>query len=306
MLLVGREIRRRLSKAAPGYTKEAYIDAVNETYSQLADSRSWGALEKSFTIITKPYVNSVGAHFTNGATTVTAATCADWSRGITGGFEGMFIKKSEEAAYYILTTSTTTIVTMAEAYGGVTTTPAVTAGEGYYIFQHLYAVDSTIETVTHLMGDRYLREIDEAQLEIKDADIDEEGEPLRWRNAGYDSAGQSVLEIFPRLIDDVYELRGKGKRRVETIDDSTRPLLDGYLIVAYATVDLLKRKQVITPDTITGEMIERAEAHANDLLQVAISSDNRKSKGGRYTHDTLFGTRHRGQDWLVSHDPWDA
>ncbi len=306
MLLVGREIRRRLSKAIPGYTKEAYLDAINEAYSQLAETRSWGNLEKSFVIVTKPYVNSVGAHFTNGATTVTAATCADWSTGITGGFEGMFIKKSEEAAYYTLTTSTTTMVTMDAEYGGVTTTAGATAGEGYYIFQHLYVVDSTIETVTHLMGERYLNEIDEGELEIRDAEIDEEGEPHRWRNAGYDSAGQSVVEIFPRLIDDVYELRGKGKRRVETITDTTRPLLDGYMIVAFATVDLLKRKNVITPDTITPEMIEQAESRANDLFGVQVNGDNRKTKGGRYTHDRVFGGSHRGQKWHVSHDPMDA
>lgn len=306
MLLVGREIRRRLSKAVPGYTKEAYLDSINEVYSQLAETRSWGNLERSFTMITKPYVNSAGAHFTNGATTVTAATCADWSTGITGGFEGMFIKKSEEAAYYTLTTSTTTIVTMDSAYGGVTTTAVATAGEGYYIFQHLYVVDSTIETVTHLMGERYLKEIDEAEIEIRDADIDEEGEPIRWRNAGYNSAGQSVVELYPRLIDDVYELRGKGKRRVETITDTTRPLLDGYMIVAFATVDLLKRKNVITPDTITPAMIEMAETRATDLFGVAVRGDDRKTKGGNYTHDRMFGGRSRGQKWYVSHDAWDA
>lgn len=304
MFLTGKEMRNILTKRVPGFNPDSYLDSINESYSQLADHRSWTFLERNFNLITKQYVSSGGAHFTNGATTITASTCADWTNGESNGFAGMFIKKSEEAAYYTITSSTSVEITINESYPGKTTTAAATAGDGYYVFKHLYSVDSTIETILYLMSYDFLEELDEAELERKDSHMWENGEPHKWRSAGTDSSGNTMVELYPRLVDDIYELRGKGKRKIETLTDTTKPLLDSYLILSYAEMDLMRRKRMISPDSITDDMINNAIAHFQDKLETAIRNDMRKETGGQYIHDRFFGTGHRGQKWLVEHDPF--
>ena len=306
MYNTGLEMRSILVRKIPGLSPDGYLDSINEAYAGIAKIRSWSFLEKNFNLVTKAYVGAGGAHFTKAGTTVSASTCASWSGGESDGYAGMFIKKSEGASYYTITASTTSLVTITEDYGGITTTAEATAGDGYAIFKHMYSVDSSIETVTHLMHNTYLMDWDEKEIEIRDPDFQVSGEPHRWRACGNDSNGCTLVEIYPRLIDGVYELRGKGQVRTEVITDLTKPLLDSHLILSLAEVDLLRRKRIMTPEAITDDMLDRAYGNFQDKLDIAVRNDLRKNKGGRYTPDRLFGVGHRGQRWLINHDPWDA
>jgi hypothetical protein len=304
MFLTGKEMRIILGRRVPGFSSDSYIDAINEAYSSTAEIRSWNCLERNFNLTTKALVNTGGAYFNSGSTSVTACTTGAWSAGASDGFANMYIKKHDEASYYKIANSDSSGITIVSAYPGKTTTADATAGDSYDIFQHIYTVDSTIETVTHLMHDSYLEDWDEKVIEMKDPNIQEQGSPRKWRSAGQDSSGNTLVEIYPRLVDDVYELRGKGQVKIEALTDTTKPLLNSYLIIAVAEIDLLRRKRLIDPASVSDDMLERANNNASEKLQIAAINDMRKTTGSNYTEDRLFFEHGRGHQWLVEHDPW--
>lgn len=302
-------MRKNLSAWVPGFSPDAYDYAINRAYDDLSKVYPWTRLEREFKIVTKQYVDTGGAAFANGATDITAATSvsAAWSSGESNGFAGMFIKKNtdDEAGYYTITASTSVEITITESYLGKTTTAVASSGDSYFIFQHIYAIPSGIETVTYLMGRSLLTEVDTYNLEMRNPDLDWEGEPSSWRNYGVNSANQCLVQIYPPKVDDVYELRGWGRLKVEALTSSATPLLDSNLIISYAAVELLGRKAMINPDTVADGVIANATNQAERKLQAAIELDSRQRTHMQYTHDNMFRSGHPGQKWLVTHDPWD-
>ncbi len=302
------EMRKQLSSVIPGYTAPIYNNAVNRAYNKMGRIHPWIDLEKEFKFVTKAWIGEGGAAFTNGATSITAATSvsAGWSLGESNGFAGMFIKKPDEAAYYTITSSTSVEITITESYPGVTTTAVASAGEGYVIFQHIYTVHSSMSTVYHIMGDTYLRKMDTSLAEARDPDLDAEGEPFEWRSAGMDSNANTLVQLYPAKINDIYELRGRGLLRTENLtSDTERPLLDSLVITALAEVELLRRKKIISPDAVTDEMLIAADQNALSTIGIAKREDYKKRGVSNYTQDRFFGGFHRGQDWAVKHDPMD-
>lgn len=299
------EMRSDLSSWVPGFTPDAIDSSINRAYSELARMYPWSKFDTEFKLVTKQYVETGGAHFTNGIATISAAdsVSASWS----GDYAGMFLKKrSDVAAYYTITSNTSVELTVTEAYLGITTTAVSSAGDGYSIFQHIYAIPSGVETIVHLMQDSYLEEMDDITFETIDPDLESEGEPSKWRNAGVSSTGVTLVQLFPARIDDVYELRGRGRLRPERLISATYPLLDSTLIMSFAEVDLMQRKRMINPATISDDMLQNAMSKAGTHLSNAVNNDWRARTTGRYTHDNFFKSYHRGQKWYVSHDPIDA
>ncbi len=305
MRLTLSEIRSELTLWVPGFTPDAYDSAINRAYSELARMYPWSKFDTEFKLVTKQSIDTGGAHFTNGAATISAATTvsAAWS----GDYAGMFVKKRDDvAAYYIITSNDSVELTVTEAYLGITTTAVASAGDGYTIFQHIYAIPSGVETVVHLMHDHYLAEMDDVTFETIDADLEAEGEPSKWRNAGVDSSNNTLVQIYPPRLDGVYELRGRGRLRPERLTSSSTPLLDANMIMSYASIDLLYRKQMMNPSSVSAQHIEHAVERSDMYIQAALNLDWRARTVARYTHDNFFKSYHRGQKWYVSHDPWDA
>lgn len=306
------EMKSELASWVPGFTPGTYTSAINRAYDELAHLYPWTRLDVEFKIITKPFVATGGVIFGSGLTTITAATnvSASWATSAGGtnlSFAGMFIKKDDEAAYYIITSNDSDTITITESYPGKSTTAASSSGDSYVIFKHIYAVPSSIETVYHLMHDDYLEEMDTTTFEEIDPDFDEEGEPAKWRMAGVDSNNQTLIQIYPPRIDDVYELRGRGRYRATRMTaDSDIPYLEPILIMAFAETELMKRKRMINPDAITDDMLNNTVANAARQLEQALKSDWKLRTQSRYVHDNFFRSFHRGQKWLVAHDPWDA
>jgi hypothetical protein len=302
------EMRKQLSSVVPGYEPSIYNNAINRAYNKMGRIHPWIDLEKEFKFVTKAWLGVGGVAFTNGAATITAATTvsAGWSLGESNGFAGMFIKKPDEAAYYTITASSSVEVTITENYPGTTTTSAASAGEGYLIFQHIYTVHSSMSTVYHIMGDTYLMEMDTTLAEARDPDLDSEGEPYEWRSAGMDSSANTLVQLYPPKINDVYELRGRGLLRTENlVGDTVRPLLDSLVITALAELELLRRKKIISPASVTDEMLVASDQNVLALIGIAKREDYKKRNVSNYTQDRFFGGFHRGQDWYVRHDPMD-
>jgi hypothetical protein len=311
MRLTLTEMRSDLTSLVPGFTPNQYDKAVNRAYYELARMYPWSKFDTEFKFVTKQAVETGGAIFSSGGTIIDAAdnVSAAWGTsagGTTLDFTGMFVKKQDEGAYYVITSNTSIALTITESYLGITTTAASSSGDSYAIFQHIYPINSSVDTVVHLMHDHYLDEMDDPTFERIDADLESEGEPSKWRNAGVNSAGVTLIQLYPARIDGVYELRGRGRLRPEKLTATTTPLLDGDLIVAYTSVDLMQRKKMINPGTITDDMLENAIARAKQFLDNALNHDWRARTVGKYTHDNFFKSYHRGQKWYVSHDPWDS
>ena len=144
-------------------------------------------------------------------------------------------------------------------------------------------------------------------MEMRDPDLDAEGEPFEWRAAGMDSSNNTLIQLYPAKINDVYEIRGRGLLRTETLSsDAVRPLLDSLVITALAEVELLRRKKLISPPSVSDEMLVAADQSAMSAMSIAQREDYKKRTLSRYTQDRFFGGFHRGQQWYVEHDPIDA
>jgi len=299
-------MRKNLMSWVPGFPPDAYDNAINRAYDDISKLYPWTRLEREFKMVTKAYVDTGGAVFANGATDITSTQTSQWSA-VAGAYEGMFIKKNEqdEAVYYTIATSTSVLITLTENYQGKTTTAVATAGDSYFIFQHLYVIDSNIETVTHMMGKSLLEEVDRYNLEMRNPDFDWEGEPVAWNNYGVNSANACVVQIYPPKVDDVYELRGWGRLKVVPLSGTAAPLLDSNLIISYAAVELMSRKALINPNSITNDFVAMAEKNAERKMLAAMQLDSRQRTHMPYTNDNMFRSGHPGQKWLVAHDPWD-
>ena len=305
------EMRSDLSLWVPGFTPDQYDAAVNRAYSELSRMYPWSKFDTEFNLVTKGYVETGGVIFSSGGTNIDAATNVSAAWGTSAGgtnlnFAGMFVKKRDEAAYYIITSNNSISLTITSAYLGITTTAASSSGDSYSIFKHIYAIPCAIETIMYLMHDSFLEEMDDRTFETISPDLESEGEPSKWRNAGVNSAGVTLVQLYPSKIDGVYQLRGRGRLRPELLISTARPLLDSYLISSFAEVELMRRKRMINPATITDDMLSNAQQKASMALDNAIALDFRARTDSKYTHDNFFKSFHRGQKWFVSHDPWDS
>lgn len=301
-------MRKNLMAWVPGFSPDAYDQAINRAYDDISRMYPWTKLEREFKIVTKQYMDTGGVAFTNGAVTISAATSvsANWTS-TANNYAGMFVKKNvdNEAGYYTITSNTSNELTITESYLGKTTTAVASAGDGYFIFQHIYPVDSSIETVTHMMGRNLMSEVDRYKIEQRNPDLDWEGEPSSWCNYGVNSANVALVQLYPPKVDDIYELRGWGRLKIETLSGTAAPLLDSNLIISFASIELLGRKVLINPDTVNADAVGQAQNNAQQKLLLAMQLDSRLRTHARYTHDNMFKTGHPGQKWLVSHDPWD-
>jgi hypothetical protein len=304
MLTTLAEMRQKLKRKVPGTSDEACDDALNEAYSNLARMYPWQELETESKFATKAYVATGGAGFENGATDITAATSvsAAWTS-TANQFAGMYIKKENEAAYYVITSSTSNSITITENYLGKTTTATASSGDSYAIFQHIYEIASGIETVDRIMHDSYLREMTPNEFERADPDLDTNGPPSKWIKVGNSSAGNVLIQIFPPRIDDIYELRIRGRRRVEVLADAEKPMIDSNLILALAETDMLRKKKLIDPASVEDEVLKYAIANFTLLYENATAHDYNNRSHSRYVRDRFF-PHGRGHEWYVDHDPW--
>jgi hypothetical protein len=305
-------MRKVLQAWSPGFTPDECDRAINRAYDELSRVHPWIKLEREFKFVTKAYKDVGGVHFTNAAVTVTAADNISAAWGTSAGgtnldFTGMFVKKNvdDEAGYYTITSNTSNEITITEAYLGKTTTAVVSSGDSYFIFQHVYAVPSAIETVTLLMGSRLLEEDEKYLIEDRLPDFNGEGEPRSWFNYGVNSANVALVQLYPPKVDDVYELRGWGRLKIEELTGTAKPLIDSNLIVSFAEVELMKRKKMMAPNTISDDMLKDSMGQAQMKLDAAVELDKRQRTHAKYVQDRMFRSTHPGQKWLVQHDPWE-
>jgi len=297
------DMRDKLRRKVPGFTLSGYNDAVNDAYSNLAREYPWAELEEEFQLQVVASISIGGADFESGSATIDAAdsVSAGWTLGTSNGFAGRFIKKANEAAYFIITASTSVEITITENYIGTSTTAVASAGDGYYIFKHIYPVSCAIDTIERLIyNENIIQTLDDEQIERRDPDLDGSGEVYGWRNAGVDSAGVSMIQIYPAQLNDNYLIRGRGRLRVETLVDAAKPLIDSNLIIAFAEIELLGIKKLINSDSVPDQILQLSIGRADRLLTTALRSNKRRHTYSKYVKDR-FHLPHRSHTWHVEH-----
>jgi len=315
MLLTLANMKRKLSRNVPGLTDPVLRDLVLETYDKLCRAYNWMELETEFKVRTEQYQATGGVQFTNASKDVTAATTVSAAWDVTTAISftawgSMFIRKDGEAAYYSIASATSVAISLSVVYGGKTTTAAASSGDGYRVFQHLYNIDSNVETIYYLVyNDDFLRELSAEEIARKDPELEESGEPYAWRMAGITTANQTRVQIYPACVNDIYELRGKGKKRIESLTATTTAtsLIDSNLIVAFATVDGLKIQKHHNAN-ISGGDIERAGTHAMLLYDEMKGADLRRRRStSKHVRDRFFGESvSRGHQYYIDYDSfWD-
>lgn len=302
------QMRQDLMGMVGGFSPSTYDSAIQRAYDDLTKAYPWNELEDTVPLVTKQYVDTGGAHFEQGQTDVTASTTvsAAWSGGESNGFAGMYIVKRDDAYPTIITSSDSNTITLSSAYLGKTTTAAASSGDGYAIFKHIYTITASIgEVMSVVCEDNKLGEASDDYIDKYDGDFQAEGEPRKWRMLGRNSAGYTRIQIFPALCDDVYLMKIRARKQIETLTNTTKPLLDSTLIIAFAEVELLKRRKLLNPNAIPDSLLEAAIANAANHFNYATERDRRFRTDEPYTRDNMFGETSRGQDWMVTHDPWD-
>lgn len=302
-------MRQDLMGFVPGFSPSVYTSAIQRAYDDLARAYPWQEFEHQVALATKQYIDTGGVDFNNGSTSVTAATTvsAAWSTGETNGFAGRYIIKRNESWPNLISASNSNSITLNSNYVGKSTTAAASSGDGYAIFKHIYALTASISEVTAVVcEDELMGEASDAYIDAHDGDFNATGEPEKWRVLGRNSAGLTQIQIYPALTDDIYVLRVRGRKPIDTLSDATKPLLDSSLINAFAEVELLKRKKLLDPNAVTDSMLEASMANAANHFNYATERDRRIRTDEPYVRDNMFGDTHRGQDWMVTHDPWDT
>ncbi len=302
-------MRAELMSSVPGFAPATVTAVIQKSYDDISRAYPWQDMEMEANLATVEFVNVGGADFNNGTKSITAATTvsAGWSDGESDGFQGRFISKADEAGYFIICASDSVEITLKDNYIGKSTTAVASAGDGYAIFKHIYELPSAMDTVIQVMySDRPLSEVTEEYIEARDPDFWEYGEPSRFRNIGHNSANISLIQIYPAMTDDTYVLRLRGRKRIETLTETSNPILDSSLIVAVSEVELLKRKKILSPGSVTDDMMQLVIGNASFQFDYAVEKDRRSRTHEPYVRDNMFGDRgHPGQRRLVSYDPWD-
>ncbi len=301
-------MRAELMSSVPGFAPSTYNTVIQKSYDDIARSFPWQDMEVEVNLATIKFVNTGGVKFNNGTKSITAATTisAAWSTGESDGFQARFISKEGESAYFIICASDSVEITLRDNYVGKTTTTAASSGDSYSIFKHIYELHSAVDTVTQVIyKDKPLGEVTDEFIEARDSDFWEYGEPRGFRKVGRDSANVTMIQIYPAMSDDIYVLRVKGRRKIETLTASTYPLLDSSLIMAFSEAEMLKRKKFVSPDMVPDEVLGVAVANANIQFDFAIERDRRGRTDEQYVKDNMFKSTHPGQRRIVSYDPWD-
>lgn len=300
-------MRQDLMGFVPGFSPSVYTAAIQRAYDDLAKSYPWQEFETQVPVATRRCVTKGGVFFTNGSTSVTTAPSVGdgWKQGEANGFSGCCIAKRDEAWATLITGSSSASLSLAQPYIGPTT--SAVGGDGYAIFKHIYTITASLSEITAVIcEDHLLGEAHDNYMDKYDGNFTENGEPDKWRSIGRDSAGHTLLQIYPALIDDVYVLRVRGRKPVELLADTDKPLLDSSLINAFAEVELLKRKRLLDPNAVSDDMLVAAMANASNHFNYSTERDRRIRTDEPYTRDNMFGGISRGQDWIVTHDPLDS
>lgn len=276
---------------------------ITTRYQHLYEKRGWSRRRRHFILTLaaqESSTTSTEVTVTNASATVTSAG-TPW----VSGDDGKQIVIAGDVTPFFIDYDSTSQITLVDGDGDTATWAAATdTSASWRMFQTVYALPSTIDTILTLSGDFEVPELDGGveELDAMDPDRSATGDhPAYWIYAGVDSSGNRQIEVWPTPTQNRV-LRGVGLRPAPTLADGTTIDVPVPLLVYGSAADACNLLYAKTGDKSWQELAlfyERKHKEVEDDLAFAdhkhLNPPASLGKGAR-------GTRRLGADHWVSHD----
>lgn len=273
-------------------------------YEEIYETFLWSKSLREFTLTLVAQTSSASTNTvtaTLGDGTVTSAGTP-----FTSGMAGRSIQIGSEPQRFEIDTFTSTAeIELGDGESAAATWPRATASSlTWRVFQTLYALPSTGDTLVSLSGDFPLEELDGGRSMLDTIDPDRStssDHPTSWCYAGVTSTAARRIEVWP-VPTQARILRGQMGRSAPTLVGTTTIDLNRGLLVYATTADCLNMLYAKTGDESYQKLalfyerkygeVER-DIKPKELEKLSPPTSIRRWRGVQLS---------RG-DWAVDHDP---
>lgn len=288
--------------ASDANLSDAEINSIIDLrYGHLYEKRGWSKRRRHFTITLaaqEESTTSTEVTVTLGSSTVTSAG-TPW---VAADDAKQIVIAGDVTPFYIDYDSTSQI-TLVDGDGDTASWAAATdTSASWRMFQTVYALPSTIDTVLTLSGDYDVEELDGGIEELTATDPDRSAtgdHPRFWVYAGVDSSGNRQIEVWP-VPSENRVLRGVGLRTSPTLADGTTIDVSVPMLVYGSAADCCNLLYAKTGDKAWQELglfYERKHKEVEDDMAFADHKHlNPPASLGRRPSGSRLG-----QDYHVTH-----
>ena len=277
-------------------------------FSRLYEATAWSRRLRDFTITTVASVASTSSTLVTA--TIDSPVVTSAGTPFTTAMAGRQIAISGLSMYFFIDSVTSTsVVRLGNGEGIEVNWPAATAGsKTWRVFQTLYTLPSTAESVMSLVGQNPMTEYDGGREALDAADpyrLTTGSDPFHWFYAGEDSSDVRQVEVWP-VPTAARLLRGQSLRSAITLAATTAIPISRAMLAYYAAADVLNALHTKTGDASYKELAlyyvreggaARAEASFTDQERLSLpaslgrASSTRRGVGDGYwvTHDRDLG-----------------
>lgn len=278
---------------------------INVRYQLMYETYHWSRRTRDFVISLVAQVSSGTSDtvtVTKGSATVTSAGTP-----FTAAMDGRQVQIGDDEQYFFVNYSSTSVITLEDGEGNAVVWPGSTAsGQSWRIFQTLYTLPSSAQSIISIAADYPLEELDggRERLDVIDPDRSSTStDPRVWCYAGVNSSNVKEIEVWPvpssaRILRGQYLKEAPTLTTNDTVDIPVPPLVYG---AACDACQLLASKQG-SQEPMWANMAlfyERKQREVMDdykFVEQNLTSPAREL-GRRPSRSSMF----RNTDWAVSH-----
>ena len=233
------------------HASDAEINTLIQTrFDRIYESWSWSRRLRDLTISPIAQVSSTSTTLVTA--TINSPVITSAGTPFTTAMAGRQIAISGEVMYFFIDSVTSTaVVRLGDGEGTEVNWPAATAAsKTWRVFQTLYTLPSTAESVVSLVGANPMTEYDGGREALDAADpyrLTTGSDPLHWLYAGEDTSSARQVEIWP-VPTAARLLRGQFLRATPTLAATTTIPVSRAQLVYLTTADVLNMLHAKTGD----------------------------------------------------------
>lgn len=280
--------------------------AIQLAFSRLYEAHMWSRRTRDFTISTVAEVESTSS--TTVTATLDSPVITSAGTPFTSAMAGRQIAISGLSMYFFINSFTSTsVIRLGDGEGTEVNWPAATAAsKTWRVFQTLYTLPSTAESVVSLVGQEPMIEYDGGREALDAADpyrLSTGSDPRFWLYAGEDSSSVRQVEIVP-VPTAARLLRGQYLRAAPTLTAATTIPISRAVLAYFTAADVLNALHAKTGDESYAKLAlyyiregaaARNEAEFTDMERLSLpSSIGRAPRSGGL-----------GQDYFKTHQEID-
>src|SRR3990167_562329 len=272
-------------------------------YEQIAETFLWSKSLREFTLTLVAQTSSTSSDTVTA--TLSDGTVTSAGTPFTSGMAGRSIQIGSELQRFEIDTFTSTAeIELGDGESAAATWPRATASSlTWRVFQTIYALPATGDTLVSLAGDFVIAEMDGGRpaLDMIDPDRSTTSDhPTSWCYAGVNSSGARRIEVWP-VPTQARILRGQMGRAAPTLAAGTAIDVNRGLLVFFAAADCLNMLYAKTGDESYQKLALFYERKGNE-----VEADIKPKELEKLNPPTSIrrgrGVRLRGTDFEVDHD----